>query len=317
DKMSYRVDIISTEKVRELRDKYSNRNFFTSKADISGVCFQLYTENRKYIEMWTENFFSMSDRVRSHARAYEVTDPDEDSHVDYDPYSSTVFIYNFDYYGWVKSIALGVTGNLLEDVHNIHSIHGAAIDIDGAGVTLIAPSKTGKTTQSWGLLRMPNARLISDDWYFVVLGNGRPDALASERNCYIDADIGDVWEEYKPLVACTEFDNKGRCVANIRWVHGESAVMPSTSIRTVIFLKRDYDDARLDTELSSEEAIEYMTEHDLCNPHQMIRTKEKMKLRMEFLKKYFDECRMFLVNTTTPAEETQERIRKLIALCRS
>jgi hypothetical protein len=38
-----------------------------------------------------------------------------------------------------------------------------------------------------------------------------------------------------------------------------------------------------------------------------------MKLRTDFLRRYFDSCRIFLVNTTTPPEETQERIRKLIA----
>ncbi len=310
--MSYRVDIINTERVRELKEKYANRKFFTSKADIAGVCFQLYTENRKYIEMWTENFYSMGDKVRSHARAYEITDSDTDHHVEYDPLSATAFIFNFDYYGWVKSIALGITGNVLEDIHNIYSIHGASIDIDGAGVTLIAPSKTGKTTQSWGLLRIPNARLISDDWYFVVTSKGRPTALASEKNCYIDADIGDVWEEYKPLVDCTEFDNKGRCVANIRWIHGRSAVIPSTSINTVIFLKRDYDDPLLHKEMNTEEAMEYMLKNDMCNPHQMVRTEDKMKIRTDFMRVFFDKCKVFMVNTTTPAEETQERIRQLI-----
>ncbi len=310
--MSYRVDIITTEKVRKLKEKYSDRKFYSSKADIGGICFQLYTENKKYIEMWTENFYSMSEKVRSHARAYEISDPDEDAHVDYDPVSATVFIYNFDYYGWVKSIALGVTGNLLEDVHDVYSIHGAAIDIDGSGVTLIAPSKTGKTTQSWGLLRKPNARLISDDWYFVVLGKDRPTALASEKNCYIDADIGDVWEEYKPLVTHTEFDNKGRRVANIRWIHGNSSVITSTSIRTVIFLKRDFDDPRLEIELNTDEAIKYMIENNMCNPHQMVCTEDKRKLRLNFLRNFFDKCRIFLVNTTTTAEVTQERIREII-----
>ncbi len=311
--MSYRVDIIDTERVRELKERYEDRKFFTSKADIAGVCFQLYTENKKYIDMWKENFYSMGDRVRSHARAYEITDSSTDHHVEYDPLSATAFIFNFDYYGWVKSIALGITGNVLEDVHGIYSVHGAAIDIDGAGVTLIAPSKTGKTTQSWGLLRMPHARLISDDWYFVVTGKGRPTALASEKNCYIDADIGDVWEEYKPLVDCTEFDNKGRCVANIRWIHGKSAVIPSTSIHTVIFLKRDHDDPCLHVEMNTEEAIKYMLDNDMCNPHQMVRTEDKMRLRTDFMRKFFDKCKVFMVNTTTPAEETQERIRQLIA----
>ncbi|MGI5964918.1 MAG: hypothetical protein ACOX8L_03595 [Candidatus Methanomethylophilaceae archaeon] len=315
--MGYRTEIVSTERVRELKQKYSDRKFYTAKADICGVCIQMYTENRSYIEMWVENFYAMSEMVRSHARIYVVDDSEKESYVEYDPVSATAFIFNFDYYGWVKSIALGITGNLLEDVHGIYSIHGAALDIDGHGVTLIAPSKTGKTTQSWGLLRLPYSHLISDDWYFVIPGERRPKVLGSEKNCYIDADIGDVWEEYKPLVKNTEFDNKGRYVANIRWVQGESVVIPSASMRTVILLKRDYSDPELCRELSTEEAVEYMLKNDFCNPHQLIRTEDKMKLRTEFLRKYFGSCRTFLVNTTSKAEETQERIREIIGIGRA
>ena len=317
-KMGYRTEIISTERVRELKKKYSDRKFYNAKVDICGICFQMYTENRSYIEMWVENFYSMGDRVRSHARIYVVDDSELESYVEYDPVSATAFIFNFDYYGWVKSIALGITGNLLEDVHGIYSIHGAVLNLDGSGVTLIAPSKTGKTTQSWGLLRLPYSHLISDDWYFVILGERRPTVLGSEKNCYIDADIGDVWEEYKPLVKNMEFDNKGRCVANIRWIQGESVVIPSTTVRTIILLKRDHSDPQLHKELTTEEAVDYMLENDFCNPHQLIRTEDKMKLRTEFLRKYFGSCRIYLVNTTTTAEVTQERIRELIGIsCRA
>jgi serine kinase of HPr protein (carbohydrate metabolism regulator) len=60
-------------------------------------------------------------------------------------------------------------------------VHGAAIDINGNGISIIAPSKTGKTTHSWGLLRLPNGRLVSDDWYFVRLSSREPLAFGSEK----------------------------------------------------------------------------------------------------------------------------------------
>ena len=163
----------------------------------------------------------MSETVRSHGRVICLDDPARPLEVLYEPGTKTAFLFNFDYYGWIKSVALAVAGDILEDEHHIHSVHGAALDIGGKGVTLIAPSKTGKTTHSWGLLRMKEARLVTDDWYFVRLSERKPMAFASEKNCYIDADIGTIWEEYRGLVEKAKFDNRQRAVVNVRWVTGK------------------------------------------------------------------------------------------------
>ena len=78
---------------------------------------------------------------------------------------------------------------ILEDEHDIYSVHGAAIDVGCGVISIIAPLGTGKTTHSWGLLLMKNASLVSDDWYFVRLSNREPLMFGSEKNCYINADI--------------------------------------------------------------------------------------------------------------------------------
>ena len=223
-----------------------------------------------------------------------------------------MFLFNFDYYGWIKSIALGMAGNILEDAHGIYSVHGAALDIDGRGVTLIAPSKTGKTTQSWGLLRMDNAHLISDDWYFVSFGTGRPSVSGSEKNCYIDADIGDVWEEYRPLVKEVRFDNKGRGIGNVRWVAGEGSVIGSTSMRYVFLLKRDPSDQRLIAKLDPEEALDYLSVNGFCNPHQLVCDLRRSRIRRDFYSRYLSECDVYMVNTTGTPEDTQRLIRGAI-----
>ena len=243
--MAYKVTIIDDERSVELRKRCEAFKYHSSKADINGICVELFTENRDYMDMWTDNFYHMSDHVRPHARIYCINDDSCDLHAEYDVSSYTMFLFNFDYYGWIKSIALGISGNILEKAHGIFSVHGAALDIDGSGVTLIAPSKTGKTTQSWGLLRMMNTHLISDDWYFVSFGSDRPTVAGSEKNCYIDADIGDVWEEYKPLVTGVRFDNKGRGIGNVRWVAGKGSVIDRTSMKYIFMLKRDSNDRPL------------------------------------------------------------------------
>ena len=310
--MAYDVELIGKDRTDELLSLARGYNYYRHKADLNGVCIELFCCNKEFIEMWSDNFYHMSDSVRSHARIYCIDDGETPLQAEYDLSTYTIFLFNFDYYGWIKSVALGLAGNILERAHWIYSVHGAAIDIDGCGVTLIAPSKTGKTTQSWGLLRMENSHLISDDWYFVQFGTGRPRISGSEKNCYIDADIGDVWDEYKPLVTGVRFDNKGRGIGNVRWIRGEGSVITKTSMSVIILLKRDKDDPVIERRLDAEDALEYLEKHDLCNPHQLVRDKDSLAIRREFFRRYLSECTVFMVNTTCSAEETQERIRRLL-----
>jgi hypothetical protein len=312
--MGYDVELIEPGECDKYREKYGDAFLFSSKVDISGICVELFTSDRDHVDMWGDNFHHMSGHTRSHARLFCINDPEEPMRVLFEPYANTAFLFNFGYYGWVKSIALGVAGCILEEAHRTYSVHGAALDIDGVGVTLIAPSKVGKTTQSWGLLRAKNTHLISDDWYFVNLGNGRPIASGSEKNCYIDADIGDVWEEYKPLVQNVKFDSNNRGIANIRWVSGESSVMAATAVRYIILMKRDANDDVVHRAMGPEEALEYLMENDLCNPHQIVSSERKMKIREAFLRKFLWSCETHMINTIKSPEETQNVIRQIIGL---
>src|SRR5439155_473302 len=49
----------------------------------------------------------------------------------------------------------------------VHSIHGAVVTKDGKGVLYIAPTGTGKSTSTYGLMEFPNTRFHSDDWVYV------------------------------------------------------------------------------------------------------------------------------------------------------
>jgi len=313
--MGYEVTMIDSKESQDLKRSFEGRDLFSSKVDVIGLCVELITDDRDYMDMWEDNFSSMSENVKPHARLYAMKGEGKCPHLKYDPRLHTGFLLDFDYYGWVKSIALGICGDIMEEAHGVNSVHGAVLDIDGRGVTLIAPSKTGKTTHSWGLLRMRNAHLISDDWYFVEPIVQRPMAYRSEKNCYIDADIGDVWDEYKPLIRNVKFDNKGRGIANVRWVIGHSAVMPMTAIRFIFLLKRDPDDKSTIRKMTSQEGYEYMVDNDFCNPHQIVRDADKSRIRMDFMKKFFDSCEVYMVNTTKRAEDVQKEIQSIISAC--
>jgi hypothetical protein len=308
----YSVQLIDCEEKDELYQRYEDRFLYTAKAGIYGCCIKLLTEVEYVKDRWEDNFYTMSEDVRSHGRLIVLEEPGQQMTVKYDPYTKTAFLVNVDYYGWIKSIALAVAGDVLEDEHRIYSVHGAAIDIEGRGVSLIAPSGTGKTTHSWGLLRLKNARLVSDDWYFVRLSSREPIAFGSEKNCYIEADIGKIWNEYERLVDKAHFDKEGRAVVNVRWIVGSGGVIPLTTIRDVILLKRDPTDSRIVTNLSTDEALQYITKNDFCNPHQLVKDKRKLKLRKEFFRRYFEQTNVYMVNTIASPQETQQKIRETL-----
>ena len=196
--MPYNIEIIGPEESRELFARYEGRYLYTAKCELHGTCIRLLTDQESTNQIlgeqllrhvgggpfpWTPNRASMS--------------PALGVMVKYDPLTRSAFLFNIDYYGWVKSIALAVAGDILEDQHRIHSVHGAALDVAGKGVSLIAPSKSGKTTHSWGLLRMGDARLVTDDWYFVRMSSKRALAYGSEKNFYVEGDIASIWPEYR------------------------------------------------------------------------------------------------------------------------
>ncbi|MCW4029344.1 MAG: hypothetical protein NWE92_06830 [Candidatus Bathyarchaeota archaeon] len=312
--MSYTVQLITPQEKEALFEAYKTKLLYTSKADIYGCCIKILTDSEDTKNKWEDNFFTANENNRSHGRLVVVSEQGQPLTVKYDPYTKTAFLINVDYYGWVKSIALAVTGDILEDEHHIYSVHGAAIDLGCLGVSIIAPSGTGKTTHSWGLLRIQTARLVSDDWYFVRLSNREPLAFGSEKNTYIQADIGKIWNEYERLIDKAQFDNRGRAIVNVRWIVGSGGVIPLTTINKIIMLKRDPADKNVVTELTVEEALNYLLAHNFCNPHQLVKDERKIELRTNFFKRLFEQSDIYLVNTTGTPQSTQEVIRGLLGV---
>ncbi|MDR0471710.1 MAG: hypothetical protein LBH79_08325 [Nitrososphaerota archaeon] len=310
--MSYKVQLISPQEKDEFFENYAPQLLYTSKADIYGCCIKLLTDSRQIKDLWEDNFYSANENIRSHGRLIALHKTNQPMSVHYDPYTKTAFLINIDYYGWIKSIALALASDILEDEHRIYSVHGAVIDISCLGVSIIAPSGTGKTTHSWGLLRIPTARLISDDWYFVRLNSREPLAFGSEKNTYIQADIGKIWNEYEQLVDKARLDERGRAIVNVRWIVGGGGVIPMATLHNIILLKRDPTDKQILTQLSVKEALNYMSTHDFCNPHQLVRDKRKLELRTNFFERIFEKCRVHLINTIGTPQQTQTEIRKLL-----
>ena len=308
----YEVELVSIKDKNALMGKYTERLLHEERADIYGCCIKLLTDIKYVKERWEENFYPMSAHVRSHGRMVVTEESGEKQRILYDQLSKTAFLINVDYYGWIKSIALSIASDILEDNHDINSVHGACVDIDGQGVCLIAPSGTGKTTHTYGLLRLKGTRVVSDDWFFVRFMADQAVAFSSEKNFYIQADIAENWGEYKKLVDRAEFDLKGRAVVNVRWVVGKGKVLPMTTLKKAILLKRDPEDQTMVRKLLPEEATRYVETVDFCNPHMLVKDERKMELRKQFFKEFFVPLEIYVVNTTAPVLDVHRAIKEEI-----
>lgn len=322
------------------------------KASIDDFCAQHETNSRHLHDFWLENWFAMPKHVKSHVKIYSVMkDPEGKPHAYYNPETKTAIIHNTEYYGQIKSWALGEVCDFAEDQHDIHSIHGSCVEVNGDGIVLIASTNTGKSTHSYALLEMPNARLHSDDWIYVRFIRGEkgiPSAEISERNFYIRTNIAKVFPEVKPLLEKCKLENiepltdeeieklrqegakeskinemikdpfiahdYSRAMLDPTWIAGPEKFVDTTRIKKVLLLKRDKNDPEIVKKLEVEEAIDYLVDQPekFSNPYLIVSTPEKDELHKSFFRRLLKVADPYSINTYEPFEKVQEHIRNLI-----
>lgn len=311
--MAYSIEIISIERKEELAEQYASQVLYEVKSEIYGCCIKLLTGSSLVKEAWGESFYSASQNIRSHGRIYVLEDKSiEENLVCYDPLSRSCFIFNMDYYGWIKSLALSLAGDILEDNHSIYSVHGACLDLGGKGVCILGGSGAGKTTHTYGLMRRPNVRVVSDDWFFARIFGEDILAFGSEKNFYIRADLADIWKEFSGMVDRAVFDQKGRAVVDLRWLVGKGRILPLTTLQTVIILKRDQSQSETVRQMEAGQALAVLEGNDYFNPHLLVKNEFKRRLRSRFFGKLLASTRVFEVNTKGTPEESQRAIGKLL-----
>ena len=145
---------------------------------VHGIRVRAHTNSDHLIDFWVDNWFS-SDEWQTASGKPAPAEPqvmvyafgdlaDEEEAAYYSREHDTVIFFNTSYYGQLKSWVLGAVGRVLADEYGIHSLHGAAVELSGKkGVLYIAPTGTGKSTSSYGLMKFPNTRFHSDDWVYV------------------------------------------------------------------------------------------------------------------------------------------------------
>ncbi len=139
------------------------------KANLNGVVVELVTNSEHQSRFWTNNWWPAEASILPHARIYSVDHVEGPEPAAYHcPQLSTSLFVNTEYYGQCKSWALGMAAAILERRFNTLSIHGATALYKGKGVVIIAPTGTGKTTQSFRIFLDEGGKICGDDWAYVA-----------------------------------------------------------------------------------------------------------------------------------------------------
>ncbi len=243
---------------------------YRRSALIGGMVVELRTNNFHLYEFWVENWFPGPAKVRPHGRLYAVTGvPGEEPFARYIPSLHTAVFTNTDYYGQCKSWALGITADLLEERHGVHSIHGGCTVVNGKGVVIIAPTGTGKSTHCYNLLDVPGAKIHSDDWLYVDWSDGEATARISERKFYLRTDMVKNFPHMKPLLdrcLCENVENgdyaafgNSRAILDPAWIRGREAIAAKAPVGAVILLRRDKT-SPAEVRLDPDEAVKVLEE---------------------------------------------------------
>lgn len=174
---------------------------YEATAVIGGMPVLLQTNSPHLINFWRRNWYlTDGEQVREASERYAIPivklwaavqerDP-ESARAFYCGETNEAVFWNTDYYGQVKSWALGAAGVELSK-YDVHSIHGACVEVNGKGIVIVAPTGTGKSTYTDLLSRFHEidsrytSKINSDDWVYVRDGIATP----SERHIYVRTDV--------------------------------------------------------------------------------------------------------------------------------
>jgi len=311
--MGYKVELISrSEKNRLMSELYAG-GLYERKAMIHGTCVKFFTDSHEFKDMWEENFELMPDWIRPHARLFALKG--KRLRVRYEPLSKTVIIQGCDYYGWVKSIALALVADFLEDFtseHRRYSIHGSFVDHSGRGIAMIGPSGSGKTTLTYGLLLGRKCNFLTDDWFFVRLAETSTQVYSSEKNSYIRGDLAESWPEYRGKLAGIKRDGNDRAIVDVKRFIGGDRIRTESELSTTVLLTREPRIPPMQ-KLTAKQAIGFMVRNDFCNPHQLVRSRLKMEERKRFFTELFSRAPVYLLNTIETPAQSLDRLKNLLS----
>jgi aspartate/methionine/tyrosine aminotransferase len=196
--------------VAEMENHLTHDNYYEWNAVISGVIVQLRTNVSHLYDFWVENWYpaQIEADLEPHGIIYAVDGiPGREPRAFYNSDTKTGVIVNTDYYGALRSLALGLVMDVSERLFGVFGVRGMAADIAGKGLVLVGPPGTRKTELFFELLGDERFRLQSNDILFIRQSGGRPIADCVERKLYIPTNTVESFPRLATLFDSSKCEN--------------------------------------------------------------------------------------------------------------
>ncbi len=316
------IDLAERNELVRLAEMYAGYETYTWNANINGTIVQLRTNDPHLDDFWRENWFPAAGlehdhTTRPHGVIYSVTNvPDTEPRAVYHSDTKTSVVINMGQYETVRSIALGIAMDVSEEQKDIHFLRGALVDVNGEGVVITGERNAGRTTQTFLLLELNEARIHSNDWIYVEkLGGerGRISTLVSERKFHVKDEVARINSRVKELIGkCRRQDDY--LILDPWWLGGQEKFLDTTRIKLIFILQRRPNEGWVSARIPQKEAITLLRNapDPFYNPHWLVRTEDRMALQTAFWGDILQFAACYRINTTHPTLEVQERIREII-----
>jgi len=134
---------------------------------------------------------------------------------------------------------------------------------------------------------------------------------SAEKNSYIRGDLENSWPQFKKKLDGIKKDPQDRAIVDVRRLFGGDRIRSHSSLTKTVLLTRDKTLPPFQ-EMSPEKALDFMVKNDFCNPHQLVRSEEKLDKRKKFFRELFTRAPVYLLNTIETPQESLSRLKKLM-----
>jgi len=196
--------------VAEAEAQLKYDNYFEWNANINGMVVQLRTNNSHLYDFWVENWYpaQLEADIEPHGIIYAVEGAiGRQPYAFYNSDTKTGILFNCDYYGSLRSLALGLVTDVGERLFDMHAVRGMSGDFQGIGFLLIGPKGTKKSDIFYQLLQDENAALHSTDLMFLRYGGGYAAADNPERKIYTPTNTVEFSNQFAALFDRSKCEN--------------------------------------------------------------------------------------------------------------
>lgn len=196
--------------VAEAESHLRKEKSYEWNAAIGNYTIKLKTNVLHLYDFWMENWYpsELKNNANPDGIIYAIDGVSgRGAHAFYNPDTNTGIMFNTDYYGSLRSLALGIVSDIAQKMNNLFSLRGMSAEYEGKGFVIMGPKGSRKTEIFYGLLNDDNFALHSSDLLFTDCKSMNVIVENPERKIYIPTNTASIMPSLNKLFDESKCEN--------------------------------------------------------------------------------------------------------------